>query len=154
MTHLRAWILLRSLSLYPENSLYWWVQMKLKSAPMLLIKARCRPRTSAVRSHFVQFWNGSIRPSCTVACLLWVGCFFPIDCPHCLTFQLCIIFPLWRCTSMGFSVCTVNDLFGQCNQRSGSRRPSSHCVGMHVCAYSISALFCPDWLLRRNIYLL
>lgn len=39
-------------SLNLKNSLYWWVQMRLKSAPALFMLGQIQPRTFAVRPSF------------------------------------------------------------------------------------------------------
>lgn len=98
--------------------------------------------------------------------MLWVGWFFfPNGLPvllntrgltsqhYCITFPLCRVHPRVSVYAHR-GMCAVHDLFGQCILRSGSECPSSHCVGVHVSVYCISLLFCPDWLICKNIFLL
>lgn len=151
------------LSFNPKNSLYWWVQMKLKSAPALLIRGQMQARNFSALVPFF-FFNSEMLASHTVPHIQvpWVGWFF--FCFFCLCyltqkvwlysvsvsrFPLCGVHP-WLSACAHGGMCAMHDLFGQCILRSGSECPSSHCVGVHVSVYCISVLFCPDWLICKK----
>lgn len=101
------------LSFNPKNSLYWWVQMKLKSAPALLIRGQMQARNfSALVPFFFQLWNVSITHcsshSSAVSRMIFFYFFLPVLLnTKGLTLQrFCIAFPFMWGTSMAFCVRT------------------------------------------------